>query len=218
MMRTWVTKVACFAAILLGSSVAAAQGSGEEGTPDAQPRRVELEAAPPSAGDKWDQHGAGPRLQRRPPRTLPYYEWSPIPWGYHLQMGSGRKTLLTVGVALLGVGHIGAQVTGFAAATVGCGAQHRLQVNDCGKHVAELQAPVVGPWLAFAGHGNSEPKWFYPILGSVQTTGFLMILVGATLNDKRLVRDDHAFPLAPQVSVAPEVAPGQYGLSLHAAF
>jgi hypothetical protein len=210
---------AWFAAILLASSAAFAQhetGSGEEGTPDPQPRRIELEQRPVAGFDR-PADGPPPVVVRRPPRILPYYEWAPIPWGYKLKMGSGRFNLLLIGTMLFGGGHFATQLSSIAVGT-SCSNNFRIKTPDCGKHVAELQAPVVGPFFAFAGHGAGEPKWAYPLLGGIQSMGFLMILVGATLDDKRLERDDRAYPLSTSVRLAPTIAPGNYGLGLSGSF
>jgi hypothetical protein len=214
-----VAKAAWVVAMLLGSSVAHAQhgnGPDEEGTPDPQPRHVELEARPVPGFDR-QADSAPARVLQRPPRTLPYYDFAPIPWGYRLKMGSGRFNLLMIGTIALGVGQLASQLSSIAVAA-SCGNDFRVRTPDCGKHVAELEIPVVGPWFAFAGHGASEPKWVYPFLGGIQAIGLLMVLTGATLDDKRLERDDRFFPLSREVSVVPTVAPGNYGLGLRAAF
>jgi hypothetical protein len=203
-------------AILLASGVARAQhgtGPGEEGTPDPQPRRVELETRPTEVRQRQEV-----TVVRRPPRVLPYYDWAPIPWGYRLKMGSGRYTLLLFGTLLLGTGHFASQMSSVGVAMSCSSSRFNVRTPDCGKHVAELELPVVGPWFALAGHGAGEPKWVYPILGSAQGIGFLMILVGATLDDKRLERDDRKFPLGQQVSLEPSIGPGEYGLGLRGTF
>ncbi len=219
MTTTRAAEAACFVAVLLGSAAAHAQhatGPEEEGTPDAQPRHVELEARPVSGFDRPPDAEA-PTIVRRPPRTLPYYDFAPIPWGYRLKMGSGRFNLLFIGTMALGIGQLASQLSSIAIAT-SCGNTFRVKTPDCGQHVAELEIPVVGPWIAFAGHGAAEPKWVYPFLGAIQDIGLLMVLVGATLDDKRLERDDKFFPLSPQVSVVPTLVPGNYGVGLRASF
>jgi hypothetical protein len=211
-------KAACFVAMLFGSGLARAQhatGTQEEGTPDPQPRRVELEARPVPGFGPGEVVSA--TTLRRPPRTLPYYDFAPIPYGYRLKMGSGRYNLLFIGTMLLGIGQLASQLSSVAIASV-CSNNFRAKTPDCGKHVAELEIPVVGPWFAFAGHGAAEPKWVYPFLGGVQAMGLLMVLVGATLDDKRLERDDRYFPLSSRVSVVPTIAPGNYGLGLRTSF
>jgi hypothetical protein len=195
-------------AALLVSGTATAQLP--EGTPDPRPP-----AEPPPARAEEP----GPGAPRRPPATLPYYEWAPIPHGYSLRMSGGRMALVVAGVATFATMHLASFALGIGLAASGC--------DRCGRHGGMLMIPVAGPFVAFSQQGTDDPRGLYPVLGAFQIIGLGMLMTGMTLNGRRLVREDKAFPVVSRsdrdaggvaLSFTPILAPGHAAASAGISF
>lgn len=135
------------------------------------------------------------------PRYLDYEEDQPIPQGYHLRT-KARTGLIGGGAGLLG----GTWFVSLMVGLIGDGANNP---GDGGW--AALYVPVAGPWIAIDTlHSDGTGTPFLVLDGVAQLGGAAMIVLGAVLQEKRLVRDDIS---KSTVTVTPYVSPRGFGLT-----
>lgn len=189
--------------------------------------------APPAYPDHWIPSPDGKTYVRvpsgfEPPLVLPYHEGQPIPFGYRVVERS-RRGLLVPGYVLsatgYGVGVFAAMASGFANESswlvipwVGPWLTLGFRdYEDCGDHAssegAQSSSADDGDNYDYAACVADDLVMSGLIVdGIVQATGGLLLLLGATLTKKQLVRSDYAWQVVP-LRVA-----GAYGLGLSGGF
>ncbi|MFO0593258.1 MAG: hypothetical protein U0441_37295 [Polyangiaceae bacterium] len=155
---------------------------------------------PPGYGQPYYQQ------QDDRPRTLPYSADEPIPAGYHVSTRI-RKGLVGGGAGLMG---------GLWFLSVLVAAAYQDSYNK--DQWIPLFFPVGGPFAAMATLHSSDFGTMTLLLdGFGQAGGLTMLILGAALPEKRLVRDDlggvAGFQITPSVSVRPVVAFHNVGIT-----
>lgn len=140
------------------------------------------------------------------PRTLPYNPDDPIPYGYHVSTRV-RRGLIGGGAGLMGG-------LWFLSVIVAAAAQDTYNKDQW----IPLFFPVGGPFAAMATLHSSDFGTMTLLLdGFGQAGGLAMLIVGAAVPEKRLVRDEltgaPSFQLTPTVSVRPVVGFGSTGIT-----
>lgn len=159
---------------------------------------------PPGYGPQYyPPPGYGPQYyqpQDTRPRVLDYEDGEPIPAGYHLRT-KVRKGLIGGGAGLLGGLWFASLLTGAVGDTA-------TAYGDGGW--AALYIPVAGPFVAISTlHSDSAGTALLLLDGVGQLGGAAMIVLGAVLPQKQLVRDDVA---KSTVTVTPFLSPTGAGL------
>ena len=151
---------------------------------------------PPGYGPPYYQQQVDAR-----PRFLDYEEGDPIPTGYHVRT-KVRKGLIGGGAGLLGGLWFASLLTGAVGDTA------TLQ-GDGGW--AALYIPVAGPFVAIATlHADSAGAALLVVDGIGQVGGAAMIILGAALPQKQLVRDDVS---GIKITVSPVITARGVGLT-----
>jgi hypothetical protein len=205
-----MTRPARFAVALIPALVAIASAAHAQEPPPLPPATAAQPPpgyAPPPPGygqpppgyyppPGYPPYGQPPRDTR--PIKMDYEEGDPIPQGYHVRT-KVRAGLIGGGAGMIG----GLWIISIIAGAIG-NAGHELTDGD--EPWTPMYIPVVGPFITMGTAARDLSSAGHALLaidGIIQVGGLAMIVLGAVLPKKELIRDDLGaknFKIAPVVT------------------